>query len=246
MRLLAINALNAVLIVAVCLAWLSGRPASASNWKLVKNAGGIKVYTRPVRGSEYDAFKGVTRIRTSLENLLAVMADTSTNCEWMHRCGRPTVLKQVSFTDRYIYQINYLPAPLWNRDIIIHSIATANRRGDEVMIRLKAAPGFCDKHRLRACRNLDRRSAGREFVRISKARGLYRLRKLSSNLVEFTWQMHAEPGGDVAGWMSNLNIVEIPFETLKGLRRFLTRRGKARVRLKLASDGRVIGIVNKR
>ena len=236
MRHFSINVLEALLIVMACIASFSAWPAVASEWKLARKADGIKVYTRPVRGSKYDAFKATTKIRTSLEDLIAVMADTSTNCKWMHRCGRPTVLKQVSFENRYIYQIKYFPAPFWHRDIIMHSIATANRRGDEVIIRLKAAPDFCDREKIPTCRNLDRLNAGREFVRITKAQGYYRLRKLSRSLVEFTWQMHAEPGGSVAGWMSQLSIVEIPFETLKGLRRLLTRRGEASVRLRPAPN----------
>ena len=205
MCFLASDPIKTIMVLAVCLASFSAGPASASNWRLVKQTGGISIYTRSVMGSDFEAFKGVTRIETSFENLLAVRADTRNICKWMYRCGKPTVLKQVSFTNRYVYQINYLPAPFWNRDIIMHSVATANKRGDEVMIRLAAAPDFCDRRKLRACRNLDRRSASRKYVRITRATGFYRLRKLSDGLVEFTWQMHAEPGGDVNGWRSSMN-----------------------------------------
>ncbi|MCP4934058.1 MAG: hypothetical protein GY927_07580 [bacterium] len=233
MRRLSISMLNAAMLLAVLLA--SYMPVGASEWRLAKNKGGIKIFIRPVQGSNYDAFKGVTKISTSFKKLLGVLADTPSNCRWMHQCGKPTILKQVSFKERYIYQINYLPAPLWNRDIIMHSKATINEKGDEVMVRLKAAPHFCEFKKLRSCRNLDQTRAGRDFVRITKAQGFYRLRKLSDSLVEVTWQMHAEPGGEVWGWMVNANLVEIPFETLKGLKSFIGRSKNKKIDLKLAS-----------
>lgn len=236
MRHCTIHVLETLLMVVVCFTSFSACPATASGWKLVRNADDIKVYTRPVRGSEFDAFKATTKIRTSLENLLAIMADTSTNCEWMHQCGKPAVLKQVTIANSYIYQVKYFPAPFHDRDVIIHYVAVVNKRGDEVMIRLKAAPGFCDQNRIPTCHDLDQRSTSRKFVRITKAQGYYRLRKLSDGLVEFTWQMHTEPGGSVTSWMSNLKIVEIPFETLRGLRRIVTREWNTKIRLKLAPN----------
>lgn len=208
--------------------------AQVSGWRLVANQDGIKVFTRVVKGSGYEAFKGVARVRANFKNLLAILADTRTNCKWMHECGKPTILKQVSFTERYIYQVNYLPAPLWNRDIIMHSVATANKKGDVVTIRLKAVPQFCDQLKLRTCRNLDQRGAGKNYVRIQKAAGFFQLRKLSNKLVEVTWQMHADPGGDVFGWMANLSLVDIPFKTLKGLKSYVKVRGNRKTRLKIA------------
>ncbi len=204
------------------------------NWQLVKNKDGIKIFTRAVKGSDYKAFRGVVKIQASFDNLLAIMADTRTNCQWMHQCGKPTVLRQVSFTERYIYQVNYLPAPLWNRDIIMHSIARANKRGDVVTIDLKAVPNYCDYRKLRACRKLSQRKAGERYVRIKQARGYFKLRKLSNALVEVTWQMHADPGGELYGWMANLNLVEIPFSTLKGLKNFVKKRKHKRTRLLFA------------
>ena len=232
MRCLSHGLFKALLLWAVLLGFCS--PAMAQNWELARNVDGIKIYTRSVNGSEYQAFKAITKIRTSLKNLLAVMADTPSNCKWMHKCGKPTILKKVSYTERYIYQINYLPAPLWNRDIIMHTKATANKRGDEVIIRLKAAPEFCNTTKIQSCRNRDQKRSASNFVRITKAQGYYKLRKLSDRLVELTWQMHAEPGGDISGWMVNLNFLEIPLETLKGLKTHMRQLKIRKRKLRLA------------
>lgn len=220
-------------LIAFLVVLLAGNSSSvlASNWRLVKNSEGIKVYTRAVRGSGYEAFRGVTNLRASFKSLLAIMADTRNNCKWMHKCGKPVILKQVSFTERYIYQVNYLPAPFWNRDIIMHSLAKANKRGDVVTIKLRAVPSFCDKQKMAICRNLAQHRAGKKIVRVEKARGFFKIRKLSSEMVEVTWQMHAEPGGDVSGWMANLNLLEIPFETLKGLKSYVKANGNRKNKL---------------
>jgi hypothetical protein len=46
--------------------------------------------------------------------------------------------------------------------------------------------------------------------------------------------MHAEPGGDVFGWIANLNLVEIPFKTLKGLKSYARHEGHRTKYQKLA------------
>jgi hypothetical protein len=198
----------------------------AAEWQLARSEDGVRVYTRPERGSAYDAFRAVVTVRAPFESLLAVISDTPNNCRWMHGCDRSLVLAEVSLRERYVYQVNNVPAPLWPRDMIMHSKAAINAARDEVTISVEAAPRYCDTAPAAACAGRDRDSAARSFVRIERAEGFYRLRKLDAGQVEVTWQMHAEPGGDVAGWMANMSLTDIPLQTLAGLRRYAEQQAK--------------------
>lgn len=205
---------------------LAGAPLEAAGWKLARSEEGVRVFTRPEPGSPYHAFRASVTIRAPFETLLAVMADTQGNCRWMHGCERTEVLSLVSFRERYVYQVNQSPPPLWPRDMIMHTRANINERGDEVTIRLAATPGFCDGSRVAACRGRDSKQSSRNFVRIGRAEGFYRLRRVDGERSEVIWQMHVEPGGDVSGWMANLALADMPLKSLSGLRRRVEEQGR--------------------
>lgn len=226
--------LTTAVLAGLVAAFMGATSARADDWRLVRDEDGVRVHMRREPGSPFQAFRASAKIRAPFERLLAVMADTPNNCLWMHGCGRSLVLKQLSLTERYVYQVNQVPAPLWPRDMIMHSRARINAARDEVTISLSAAPRFCDGEKLPACKGRDQQSAAADFVRIERAEGFYRLRKLDDNLVEVTWQMHAEPGGDISGWMADFGLADIPLKTLSALRNHTERLSGSKTRLDLA------------
>ncbi|PKL97224.1 MAG: lipid-binding protein, partial [Gammaproteobacteria bacterium HGW-Gammaproteobacteria-7] len=58
------NGLGRWLLGAVLMLGLA--QVQAAQWRLVKDEAGIRVYLRQVPGSSFQAFRGVTRIRTDM------------------------------------------------------------------------------------------------------------------------------------------------------------------------------------
>lgn len=177
--------------------------ADAGPWKTVKIKDGIVVKTRPVEGSGFKEFQGVTQIKTSLASLIALLDDTSAYTLWMPNCTEARVVKKKSAFENYIYTVRRAPWPVKNRDMVIHTVTTRNKKDNSILIRMAGAPGLVPE-------NADN-------VRVDKLSGFWLLTPRGEN-VEIVYQVHADLGGNVPEWLANSTSVEQPYKVLTNIR----------------------------
>ena len=66
-----------------------------TDWKLRKDAGGVKIFTRNIEGSPFEEFRGmVTITNTSLTKVLDVITDVKNYPNNFPNCGSAQVLVQ--------------------------------------------------------------------------------------------------------------------------------------------------------
>ncbi|MEH6812421.1 MAG: START domain-containing protein [Motiliproteus sp.] len=206
-------------------------------WQKVLEQDGISIFLRPVTDSPIKEFKGVIRIKSSLDSLAGVMHDNQACPEWVHQCQDPALLETLSFSERYVYQVNDFPFPAANRDIIMHALIEQDPSEGSMTIRLNAAPSYCDDRDNSHCQTI----ANPQNVHIARSNGHYLLQKLENGWVNVTWQQHIEPGGALPNWMINSMLVDIPFNTLKKLRQLVTNPKYQEAKLDYDSNGIAIG-----
>jgi hypothetical protein len=180
-------------------------PLSDSEWKLKKEKEGIEIYTRSIKGSSFDEFRGITTIEnSSLEEVLAVILDVKNYESLFPDCMNPKVLKQ----DGKYYDIHHIqvkaPWPVKNRDTVYEQKAVVDENGKHAMISLKPLPDFIIEDK--------------DFVRIREGSGFWELKEDESKNVKVIYQFHGEPGGDIPAWLANSFVVSQPFQTLKNLK----------------------------
>ena len=95
----------------------------AEDWELRKDKESILVYTRNVDESKFQEFKGITKIKTSLNSLVTLLEDTNTCKNWVYKCLSEETIKTVSLNEKFIYFVSDA-SPLKNRDAIIHVTRT--------------------------------------------------------------------------------------------------------------------------
>lgn len=204
---------------------ISTRSASAQ-WELAKVKDGIRVFLKTVPGSKIKEFKGVTKINSSLDSILAVLADTEACPKWIHNCRDPLKLSDISFNEGYIYQVVNFPFPVRDRDIVLHSVMAQDANTKRVTIKLTAVPDYISQTR---------------NVRIKKSEGYYLLKPLPDGSIEVTWRQHTEPGGGIPRWLVNSMLVDMPFKTLKNLRVIVKEEKYQSARLRYSSSGVAVG-----
>ncbi len=213
------------LILAFICSIMSTRSVNAQ-WELAKDKDGIKVFLRTIPGSKIKEFKGITKINSSLDSILAVLYDTEACPKWIHNCKDPLKLSEISFYEGYVYQVIDFPFPVKDRDLVLHSVMTQDANTKEVTIKLTAVADYVSETR---------------NVRIKKSDGFYLLKPLPDGYIEVTWQHHTEPAGNIPKWIVNSLLVDTPFKTLNNLREIVKKEKYQRARLRYSSNGVAVG-----
>ena len=193
------NGLGRWLLGAVLMLGLA--QVQAAQWRLVKDEAGIRVYLQQIPGSSFQAFRGVTRIRTDMPRLLALQDDVSAACAWIHACSEQRLLKHEGNLS-WAYSRFHTPWPVQPRDSILQVTTTRDADGRVT----RTLHGVADYLPLQP-----------GFVRVSNVEGFWRLTPLDGE-IEVVYQVHSEPGGSVPAWLANSFVVDAPFNTLQGLR----------------------------
>ena len=181
--------------------------AAPAEWELAKSSDGITIYTREVADSASKEFKGVVRITTSMNSLLNLMNDTGAYSQWLHSCILAKVLRQNSKISRTSYSVIKAPWPVSNRDIVTTSKIEHDKKTGVVTIHLWAEPDLYPEQ------------AGN--VRVRKMKGYWKFIPNEKNNVTVIYSVHSEPGGSLPDAVANASIIDIPFNTLRNMRKIV-------------------------
>ena len=182
-------------------------PAAAQeHWELQRDRDGIQVYTRAVEGSPYDAVRAVAEIsNVRLSSLVALIEDAEACSEWADRCADSYLVEQLNETESLVYTHNDLPFPVKDRDVLAHVIWQQDPESRTVTMRSSATVGEMEE--------IDGR------LRLTEASASWIFEPLANGKVRITNEAHINPGSALPGWVTNMLLVDTPFETMKA---FLT------------------------
>ncbi|MDX2505540.1 MAG: START domain-containing protein [Gammaproteobacteria bacterium] len=173
---------------------------------------GIKVYVYSSKNSAIGTFKAITHIKASLDSILSVMMNNESCAEWIHGCDKSFVIKNISFNERYHYQICTIPFPFKNRDFIFHSLMQQDPVSKAVTITISSVPEYCNNNQSEQCIKANQS----ELLRVRKSIGTYKLEPDQSG-TKITWIQHTDPGGNLPGWLVNQFVKNTPYQSLKKL-----------------------------
>ncbi|MNJ56433.1 hypothetical protein D3C77_519780 [compost metagenome] len=66
-----------------------------------------------------------------------------------------------------------------------------------------------------------------QLIRVSQLKGLWTLVPKGEQLTEVTYQLEAEPAGDIPSWLANQFVIDAPMVSLRTLRAVAERQGAA-------------------
>ena len=181
-------------------------------YSLKLNKDGIKVYLYKHKNFNIGTFKAITYIDASLASILAVMFDNKSCPDWIHACVKSFMIKEISFSERYHYQILDIPFPFNDRDFIFHSILKQNPTTKAITIILTSISDYCNNKQSSQCNEIQQSS----HVRVIKSIGSYKLEPCDKG-IKMTWIQHTDPTGNLPNWLVNQFLVDTPYWTLKNL-----------------------------
>ena len=180
-----------------------------SDWELSKEKDQIVVYTRKVPGSSFKAFKGMATYQTKMSTLIAVFMDIPKLVDWLPRAGESRLLEHPKPNKRIYYLLSDAPWPVSDRDGIYSSEFIQDPKTKAVTVKVGCHPDYLPTEKGR--------------VRIRQTQGYWKFTPKANGMIEVIYENHAEPGGNIPAWLANSSAVDIPFNSLKNLRKQLQR-----------------------
>lgn len=200
--------MNRYRLLAALLLALSGAAQAADDWNLAYDREGIRVYLSAAAGSPYQQFRGVSTMKASVRTLTDLQENLRVACKWLYACAEMRLL-EVDGDSTWVYLTTDLPWPTMPRDIVLK--VTTELRDDGTLLRhLRTDPGKVPE------------VAG--LIRVQRLTGEWVMKPLGERQTEVTYQLKADPAGDVPGWLANRFVVDAPVVTLRTLRAVAERQ----------------------
>ena len=185
------------------LAALLSAPALAEDWETVFKSGELLVQRRPYPGSALEEIRGVTRVKASLNALMALLKDAGFNRQWVYRSGGAKILEENGYAQAYVYGVVDAPWPMQDRDTVVRFDYRQQHDTKGITITISNFPDFIP--------------ADPRFVRVPDFGGYWRLQPEPGGWVEVTYQVYGNPGGWIPVWVANYAAVTSVTRTLQGM-----------------------------
>ena len=213
-RLLLVGALALLGLVSAGRAACAGEAdadAGKGPWRMVRSDGGITVVDRTVPGTKLREFRGSGVIEASVATILAVLQDTPHSPEWMKEAMQQVAIVTEGNTETF-YNRTKSPWPVADRDVVMRATTHFDVAARMLCIDFVSVthPQWPPVPRV---------------VRMPFLRGHWYLRPLNDGKwTRAEYQVHADPGGSLPGWVVNLASKALPHGTIAALQKQVRRR----------------------
>ena len=208
-------------------------PSFSADWTLENDKDGIKVYTRPIAGSNIKEFKGEAVINANFKKLNAIVDNVPNLENWMADTGTNVLLDTVNAQangskELYLYNITTTPMGVAYRYSVVYSKVTVNEnkivRSIELCPSSKLTPAAAAKLQsvesslpIKKKGKTLSKSVKSDMVRVSELSGEWIFEKIHDNQTKVTYRIKTNPGGSIPTTLANNTAKSMPYNTIKGL-----------------------------
>lgn len=184
--------------------------SETTNWKLVKYEDGIKVFI--ARSSQSDIVKAKSSIDISfpISKVQSLLDNIEKRHEWIPYLKKSSIIKHESEYQNLEYSLFSAPWPASDRDFVYRLEMVSNTKNKRVY---KMQSEISD---------LKPKNSG--IVRAVLFESVYTLTALGESATRVNLTFHADLGGWLPNWISNMVQKALPYKTLKNLKYELIKR----------------------
>ncbi|GAB4377661.1 MAG: START domain-containing protein [Salibacteraceae bacterium] len=180
--------------------------ASQNPWTLRKDEDGIKVYSRPVPYSNYDAYKAEMVLECDLNLVKDFLRNQPRYRQVFPDVEVLEIVEILSENEWILYTLTDVPWPASDRDGYFRS--RFRHHNGRISITSEAVPDYGPENE--------------GVVRVRKSESKWLAYKTPDGKVYITYEVAAEPGGDIPGWLIKTAAHEVPYKTFQNLRKALS------------------------
>lgn len=178
--------------------------ASAEDWTLAAEEGGIRVWTKQEGSRPIKSYRSETIVETPIERIAEILLDFDHYAAWARAVSESRTIGHPSRGEVLGYIRTDLPFPIADRDAVQQ--ATLRRESDgRVRIELRSVP--------------DAIPAVSSVVRMVDADAVIELEPLPDGRTRIRQSGYSDPGGSVPSFIINFFIVDGPLQMIQDLRK---------------------------
>lgn len=178
-------------------------------WKLERDEAGIKVYSKSSEKVAFKSFKAQMVVKGSIHSFVAILEDIEHMNEWGYNIKTTQLLERKADTLQIYYAEVTAPFPFENRDGIYLNNFRWDTKSKQLYVEIELLPDY-----------LKRKN---KIVRVS-GKGYWMVKVLPNEMLDITFSMLVDPGGNIPAWMVNIMVDTTPFSTLTEIRRILSEK----------------------
>lgn len=176
-------------------------------WKLKLDKEGVSVYTRKVEASPILEYKGIVVVDEPLAKVDRFFEDNTKMPIWFYQCVEAKLIQEESAEKKIYYIVVRLPWPVSERDCVYSGVKSVDSKSGVISYVGSALPKMLPEEKGR--------------VRVLYLNSIWRFTPLKDGRTEIYFQQHSDPGGIVPTFLVNKLSVDIPFNSLKNLRKMV-------------------------
>ena len=180
---------------------------SGDQWKLEKDKNGIRVYTRLTEGRKIKEFKAITRVKSSLTSVVALVRDADAAPEWYNHVESGEPIKIFDEQSSIVHLKLDFPFPATDRDLVARFDYSQDPDTKIVRSTVIGVHDYIPEND--------------GFIRIRELEGSWKFTPLEDGMVEVEYQFYADPGGNLPVWAVNMFIVDDPYKSLRRMQEFV-------------------------
>lgn len=176
---------------------------TTTDWSLVQDKQGVRIYSQQNPNQDLKRFKGQTRIDYPADTILAALQDTQACPEWVHRCVSNRLVDMLDIRTRvYHTTIN---APLWfkDRDFYQQAHVVYEPAKQQFTITFESRPDYTPE--------------SDHAVRIHDIEMKWTLKTLGNNQTLVTYEIYIDPKLPFKS-INHAMIKKSVFKTMQGLK----------------------------
>ena len=197
-----------ILAVLLGLSWADRLCATENAWTRYQEKDGIQSYKRPVEGSKFWQFKGVTTVDAGIEVIGMVLRDIPAYDEWIDGCQHSELVDIPDENTIIAYYIQDTTWPVIHRDVVLQASIDIDWETPRFMVHTQAIedPRIPPKEHL---------------VRIQQMTSSWVVEYLERTHTQVTYTFWGDPGGTLLASLVNARSKHVPYKMLQGLQRMV-------------------------
>jgi hypothetical protein len=190
--------------------------AEDTSWIQIIDEDGVAVSRLAEAKNDLNTFRAVMVVDAAISEVLAALSDYENRTEWMSRCAESRVLERRANGIVVIYQRNRGVWPVSDRDAVVAESRRASADGSDIRIDMRDTTS-------------ELMPPLEGVVRVPLVQSFYHLVAVGPRQTRVTYQVVADLGGRIPGFIARRAGEDIPLDTMRNLRDFIreTRLGNA-------------------
>lgn len=201
------NVVMGIVLVGLCLIPMS--TFAAGGWSKVKEDKGIKLYERPVAGTDLMEYLAVTTIDAKMEVIGEALRDVPKYPEWVADCASAVIEKKYDRNTFVMYLI-LDPFMIEDRDIVLKDETIYDYDNGNAKISF-----FCTDE--------VKKPLVKGRTRVTIMDGLFQMEFLGRDKTKFIYKLKTDPAGDIPKKVAYGVMKYYPYNTLKKLKAFVIK-----------------------